>query len=302
MRVTKLKKVALAFVLGLGLTMGVPIGVINADPGGSTLDALSMGESGGVQTYANTGVGSGGAEIQIPESDQEALAAIAAKINEGQKELKGATAGDMLDGAKLFTVSEEGTEIVFNAGAFSRASEKTVKQNMQVFVDELQSSQVSPETQQYIFDLISGANRDASVILVPMLMDSTSADLYTAMNIVDPFLQFMRVVFGLGAIVIVLLLATSTIIDLCYIGLPMARGDEKDGKPGLPFVSWDAESVVKEVESSLGGDGGYKNAYVIYFKRRAFTYIILAICLLYLVAGELGGVISWFLNLASGLV
>lgn len=134
-------------------------------------------------------------------------------------------------------------------------------------------------------------------------MDSTKADIYSAMKIVEPFLGLMRVVFGIGAVVIVLLLTTSTIIDLCYVGLPMCRG-EKDNKPVIPFVSVDAESVVKEVESSIGGgnDTKYKNAYVMYFKRRAFTYIILAVCLLYLIAGELGGVISWFLNLASGLV
>lgn len=286
----KIKNVAMALLLGL--TIGTSgISYVNAD---STLDALA-----GIQTMSGD-ASDGKIPITIPQSDQAAMKDVIEKLTDGQETLQSKDPKDSsgLSGT-LFGGDE--SKLTFDSASFNKASEKSAKQNMKVLTTALTNSQVSPETQQYIFDAITGANADASVILIPMLMDSTKADIYSAMRIVEPFLGFMRVVFGLGAIVIVLLLATSTIVDLCYIGLPMCRGEE-DNKPKVPFVSLDAESVVKEVASNVGSDGKYKNAYIMYFKRRALTYIILAVCLLYLVAGELGGVISWFLNLASGLV
>lgn len=290
----KFKSVAMALFVGMAIGCSSVSVQLAYAAGDSVLDNLQTYDTGG-------NVSDGKVPITIPQSDQKAMEDVAKKVGEKQEKLqaKNPSDSDGLNGT-LFDVSKE--KITFDSNSFGRASEKSAKQNMKVFTDALKESQVSTETQQYIFDAITGNSPDASVILIPMLMDSTKADIYSAMRIVDPFLGFMRVVFGIGAIVIVLLLATSTIVDLCYIGLPMTRGED-DGKSKIPFVSVDAESVVKEVASSVGGgDGKYKNPYIMYFKRRALTYIILAICLLYLVAGELGGVISWFLNLASGLV
>lgn len=290
----KLKNVAMALLVGVSLGASGLGGVAYAD-NNSTLDALA-----GISQLSESTTDEGKVKISIPQSDQAAMAEVAKKVDGKQDTLQSKDPSDSTGlNSALFSVEKD--KVTFDSASFSKASEKSAKQNMKVFTQALTNSQVSPETQQYIFDAITGANPDASVILIPMLMDSTKADIYSAMRIVEPFLSFMRVVFGLGAIVIVLLLATSTIVDLCYIGLPMCRGEE-DGKPKIPFVSLDAESVVKEIASNVGGDGKYKNAYIMYFKRRALTYIILAVCLLYLVAGELGGVISWFLNLASGLV
>lgn len=292
----KVRSVAIALLIGLGISGAGLLGnSVDVYANGSVLDSVDT-----PTTYSAGGSDEGKLSINIPQSDQKAMEEVVKKISDKQESLQAKNPGDEGLNGTLFDVQKE--KIVFNSDAFNRASEKSAKQNMEVVTNALTNSQVSSETQQYIFDAITGENPDASVILIPMLMDSTKADIYTAMRIVDPFLSFMRVVFGLGAIVIVLLLTASTIIDMCYIGLPMARGEGDKGSK-IPFVSWDAEAVVKEVESSIGGgDGKYKNAYVLYFKRRVLTYIILAVCLLYLIAGELGGVISWFLNLASGLV
>src|SRR5690606_7399930 len=133
------------------------------------------------------------------------------------------------------------------------------------------------------------------------------ADLYTAMKWIAPLLPIVRVIFGIGALLITLLLIGTTIVDMAFIGLPIAREqlqtrqDEKGGGK-IPFVSSDAVSVVRDVESSLESSRSYKNVYLLYFKRRVLTYIILSICLLYLVVGELGGLIAWLLKLGSGVV
>ncbi|HBE9444518.1 hypothetical protein [Clostridioides difficile] len=238
-------------------------------------------------------------EIKIPQGDQKALGEIAEKINSadkgGQEPLQAKDPEVNLTGT-AFQVSEGA--IKFNTKEFSQADNKSAKQNLRAFVNELKKSQVSDETQQYIFDLISQNNADASVMLIPIIIDSTRADMFTGMKIVGPFLEIFRVAAGVASIIIIVLLIASSIVDLVYIGVPI--GDRDNKKP--MFISPEAISAVRESVSSISSGGQFKNAYVVYLKRKVFSYIILSICLLYLIAGELGGVIGWFLNLASGLV
>lgn len=219
--------------------------------------------------------------------------------------LKPTTPVDIGTGNKTL-ISYSNNTLTFNTQAFEYATEDTKKQAMDAFVRALQNSSVTPQGQQAVIDTLSNSNRDVSRMLIPLVMDSTSADIYTAMKWVNPILPVIRVIFGIGTIIISITLIASTIVDLCFIGLPVMRESmqsKADGKGGkVPFVSADAVAVVKEVESSLDSSGGYKNAYVIYFKRRVLTYIILSICILYLVVGELGGLIAWLLSLGDGVV
>jgi hypothetical protein len=211
------------------------------------------------------------------------------------------------EGDVLFDIEADGTVMRFSKNAFDHATESSKKRAMSIFIKGLQDSQVAPQTQQTLIDKLNGTSSNVSRMLIPLVMDTTSADIYTAMKWVKPILPIVRIAFGVGAIVVTLLLIASTIADLCFIGLPIAReniqskGDQSKGGK-IPFISADAMSVVKESEAALDSSGGYKNAYLMYFKRRVLTYIILSICLLYLVVGELGGLISWLLSLGSGVV
>jgi hypothetical protein len=117
-------------------------------------------------------------------------------------------------------------------------------------------------------------------------------------------MPIFRVGLGIGAIVIMLALMLSTVVDLVYIGIPIFQekvnesSDKNHGKRKW-FISHDATSVVKETGSDTGA---YQNPYLLYFKRRVFTWIILSICILYLVMGELGQVVAWLLHLGSGVL
>lgn len=197
--------------------------------------------------------------------------------------------------------------VTLNNTVFENATDKSRKNAIGLFLRELQDSKVSGQTQQNIFNAFAAANRDVSLLLIPVVMDSTSADLFTSMKWISPLLPIVRVIFGIGSILIIMLLVGSTVIDLAFIGLPFARelmAKKENGENGrVRFVTSEAQSVIQETEASLGsGDGVYKNAYMLYFRRRALTYIILSICLLYLIAGEIGGLIAWLLKLGSGVV
>lgn len=141
--------------------------------------------------------------------------------------------------------------------------------------------------------------------LLTSLFANTKADLFTAMKWFSPFQGTLGLILGIGVIFIIVLLIASTVFDLVYIGLPMARNvmdgkAEQNGKPRPFGVSTDAVRVVTENEDGNNkGTGG--NMYVAYFKKRVVTYIILAVCILYLISGQLSSVIGWLLGQVSGI-
>ena len=195
-------------------------------------------------------------------------------------------------------------KLTFNEEVFRRANQKEAKKIMSALINQIKDSSLPLDMQQDIMSQIQESDNDVAAIMIPLIFDESRADLFTAYKWLYPFLQILRVVFGIGAVAIVLLLIGSTIMDLVYIGLPVWREQQAEKGKGSknPFgVSYEAIKTVTEVEKNLG-DGGYQNAYLLYLKRRALTYIVLAVCLLYLIVGELGGLISWILSLASGVV
>lgn len=250
--------------------------------------------------------------IQIPANDKAAVAELYSVFKTGGAKDKQLilemNTNSPVKGEDLtvIDIATDGSTITFNNENFQNATERSRKDAMGAFIEGMQNSPVSQQTQQNVVDTMSTIDDDVSRMLIPLVFDSTKADIFTAMAWIAPFLPIIRAVFGLGAILIILLLVGSTIVDLAFIGLPIAResmqnkGEQKGGK--IPLVSMDAVSVVKETESGVDSSGGYKNVYVLYFKRRILTYLILAICILYLVVGELGGLIAWLLTLGSGLV
>ncbi|HFL3696570.1 hypothetical protein [Clostridioides difficile] len=302
----KIKKKIMIFVITLITVLSLNI-VSFADPVG--VDDNVTNGTGGVQpkTTANAGgtysappsSEDGVIDIKIPQSDQKALGEIAEKINSsekgGQQPLQSDNPDVTLNGT-AFQVTEG--SIKFNSKEFAQADKKSSKQNLSVFVEELKNSQVSDATQQYIFDLIRQQNTSASVMLIPMIMDSTKADTYTAMRVMSPLSEFIRVLLGMGAITVVFVLVITTIIDLLYLSFPYGRNSGQ--KPSA--VSLEAYSALKECESSITSSGNFKSQHLIYAKRKAFSFIIVSFCLVYLVAGELSSIVAWFLSLASGLL
>ena len=80
---------------------------------------------------------------------------------------------------------------------------------------------------------------------------------------------------------------------------------ESDGdKKGMAkfLVSHEATSAVREAEGSDSGQGSYKYAIGIYLRRRAIALIILGICLLYLVQGQIYVFVGFIMDLVQGFL
>lgn len=203
----------------------------------------------------------------------------------------------------IMKVDKDG--ILINKSAWSNAKDKDITKAMRLFVDALGQQDCSKDALQSFMNNLQESDTSVGSVMLPLIFESTKGDMYQAYKITSPFLEILSIVLGVGAVILILLLLFSTVMDLAYIGLPVWREAQasKDGGNKNPFgVSYEALTTVKEVEKGLGGgDGGYRNAYLLYFKRRALTYIILAICIFYLICGGLSGIIGFVLSLVSGI-
>ena len=261
------------------------------------LMCTNLGFAGGLEQKAIS--------VRIPASEAAAMSKVFQNLDANDRFRVQTKAGNDLNNVPLLTF-DGATEIKLNSTVFEQGTEKSKKQALNAFVVELRESAVSDQTQQNLFNSLAESDRNISAVLIPMVFDSSSADIYGAMKVVNPILPTIRLIIGIGVSIVIFLLMGSTVIDLAYIGLPMWRENQSTDKEGgsrkPPFVTNEAISTVKEVESAIDSNGKYKNAYLTYAARRATTYIILGACILYLVVGELGGLITWLLTISSGLL
>lgn len=147
--------------------------------------------------------------------------------------------------------------------------------------------------------------------LMSTLLQNTKPDYVTANRIYEPFSGIVGTVIALGAILIMAALGIVMVLDLSYIGIPIFRnaveGEGSGGQGGKPkWISYEATSAVQQAEGGGGAggqDGGSKKTAVgIYFKKRVIMLVILGVCLLYLVQGQIFNLVSWILDLLSGFL
>lgn len=162
-----------------------------------------------------------------------------------------------------------------------------------------------------IYDELQTYNGMGSQLMASLLSE-TKPDYATANRIYKPFSGIVGTCLGFLSIIILALLGLTMALDLAFICIPTVQlilGSERDGggsgngatKAMSKIVSIEA---VKAVQSSADGgkDGDYKAAVGIYFKYRWKGLVILGICLLYLVQGQIWTFVAWIIDLLSGFL
>lgn len=137
------------------------------------------------------------------------------------------------------------------------------------------------------------------------ILKNTKPDFVNANKIYQPFSGLVGTLMGVGAVLIMAFLGLTMVADIAFITLPPLRlaVDEKGGTSSKIF-SHDAILAVQIAENGSGGaDGGEKKqALGIYFKRRVIMLIVLGICLMYLVQGQIYTLVGYILDLVSGFL
>ena len=205
----------------------------------------------------------------------------------------------------------------FNGSGFEDIADSAFQQALinefaKLMASDKYRNRFSDADRQAIYDEIKDNCGQANAAMISALFQDTKADMFSALRIFQPFNGIVGTILGVCVLALIILLIGSTALDMAYINFPIARnfmygkdkeGGDKSGGAKKPWgVTADAWSVVNECEGGggSGGDGKYKNANIAYFKRRIVTYIVVAIMILYLLSGQLAGLIGWLMNLVSG--
>ncbi|TDG00886.1 hypothetical protein [Paenibacillus piri] len=239
--------------------------------------------------------------MELPQSDREQMQVVWSKLGTDGSALMvefKTHSNFKTHDSRLFKYDTITGTLIFNHSNFLAATDKSRKTALKSFMEELHKSKVSESTQQSITNTLRRTSTDLSAALDPIVTDSDETYIYLALRILSPYLDVIRLILGIAAIIIVLFLVMRTVLDLVYLGLPFARElmevrSQQNGK--FRFVSSTAVNSMKESETSIGS-ANYKNVYVLYFRRIVLRYIILSICLGYLALDGIGQIIKWLLN------
>lgn len=150
--------------------------------------------------------------------------------------------------------------------------------------------------------------------LMTTLMSQTKPDYVTANRIYAPFSGTVGTILGIVAILIMAFLAITIVLDLAYIAIPAfqlfiegdGNGNGQGGGKKKSFISHEAMEAVQMAEGGQGGGGqsggSNKLAVSIYFKKRVLMLVVLGICLLYLVSGNIFALVGMLIDLLSGFL
>lgn len=169
---------------------------------------------------------------------------------------------------------------------------------------------VSDETVTDVYNNLQSVD-GMGTLLMASLLQNTKPNFVAANNIYAPFSGVVGTILGFLSIIIMALLGVTMALDILYITIPAFQliiGDAKSGqgqqngaaKIGAKIVSTEA---IKAVEVSQAGQNGeYKSAIGTYFGYRWKSLVLLGICLLYLVSGQIYTLVAKIIDLLSGFL
>lgn len=255
--------------------------------------------------YANGDTG--GAEVMSDVADSDMRKVIQlANSNSELAITKGETIEDYSDeyleismhGKPYWVIRISSMGIAVDLDVIEDADKDDLAIVLQAFCNALESGVEDVDAKADLMSDLQKLDNTLAAALLTMVFANTKGNMYFAYNFFKPFLAVFNVLLGIGAVVLIIILLLSTVLDLAYIGLPVWREAQQDGNKGF-LISYEAKYVVREAEAGIDGD--YVNPYILYFKERALTYIVLAICIMYLICGGLSGIIGWVLSLVTGI-
>lgn len=220
--------------------------------------------------------------------------------------------GGYLSGSELFEQDKENGGFTVKEDEFQTLTSSAQTSFVEDIAQESQNAidkedNVSESTVQNWWKELQSINGIGSKFMNEILKN-TKPDFVTANAIYQPFSGVVGTVMGVIAVLLMAFLGIVLVCDICYITLPPVRNlvADEDGHGKIAkskMFSYDAIYAVQCAEqNSDNGSGGGKQALGIYLKRRIVMLIILGICLMYLVNGQIYTAVGWILDLVSGFL
>ena len=149
--------------------------------------------------------------------------------------------------------------------------------------------------------------------LIATLLQNTKPDYAAANRIYKPFSGIVGIILGLISVLIIALLGITMALDIAYLVIPafylLCGGENKGENKGSGLgglISQEAKNAYAAANGSqsggANGQGENRLAVALYFKARWLGLVVLGICLLYLVQGQIYSFVAWIIDLMSGFI
>lgn len=199
-----------------------------------------------------------------------------------------------------YEFNNDALTIKLDTTTYNNLSQKSKQELMEICLVTIQNSSISSTNRNKIYNFISDSDPTVSK-LVRQLSSDVTADFAEAYMWLRPFTSPLSVFLGVLSILIFVLLGLSIVVDIAFIVIPgfqwlLLRSTESKKPPFISIEAWDA---CKEAESHAGSGRTPLQAY---FKSKVKEYVVLAICLLYLVSGEIYTLVGILVDYFQGLL
>lgn len=180
----------------------------------------------------------------------------------------------------------------FSGSRYSVLSTKKKIKFMETALEMVAESQLDARTKNKMYHFIEQQD-DKITASINFLDQNVNSDFVTAKNVILPFTGPVSTALGVLSLVIFIMLTLSSAIDIAWLVIPIIRVVFKEDKNGKPFLIT-KEAYSSEVDSNRSD--GYKSALTLYLQRRGKVFIVMGVCLIYLVSGQLYDLIVWIID------
>lgn len=191
--------------------------------------------------------------------------------------------------------------VTVNMAVYRSLNTQDKQKVMQLALDTIFDSKISRTNRNKIYNELCALDTFSSG-KARQLSDNVNTDFAHAYSYFKPFSSPIGVVLGCLTIAMFLLLAFTMILDIAYITIPAIQElfgrISKSENPVLTSI--EAINAVKESESKAGQE--YVNPLGLYFKSKVKQYIAMAICILYLVSGQIFTLLANFIDYFNTIV
>lgn len=198
-------------------------------------------------------------------------------------------------GKKILKYSSSSGILSFNNQLYADFDTVEKREYMSDTLGYVKNASLNDRVKNKMFNFIADQDTTSSAAIRNLKVDS-QANLASASSIMKPFSGGISIALGVISILILMFLGLSTVLDVAYIALPFARVafSSDDNKKPL-FLTGDAWASVTDSEQTVGS-GHYQSAIGMYFRRRLMTLIVISVCIIYLVTGQIFDLVGWFID------
>ena len=210
-----------------------------------------------------------------------------------------------LENSFLSVTGTAGTTIVVKMTWYDSLTLEQKQDVMSATLSSINSSSLIQRDKTRLYNFVCDLDK-STASLVRQLSEDVDADFARGYSWFKPFSGGISTFLGFMTIIIFVVLALSILVDTAYLAIPIFRlgiesvCSKNGGGNEKPFmISNEAYRAVLQSESDPNSN---KSAMSLYLKSKTVQFIIIAICLLYLVGGKLFDFVARLIDAFNGAV